>query len=53
MTLVLTAGLLSALRENFVDATLVLVCRAAFDSLCAPFPTQPDRVIAVDFSPYD
>jgi ADP-heptose:LPS heptosyltransferase len=51
--MVLTAGLLSSLRENFVDATLVLVCRAAFVSVCGLFPTQPDRVIDVDFSPYE
>ena len=51
--LVLTAGLLSSLRDNFVDATLVLICRAGFASVCDLFPKPPDRVIALDFSPYE
>jgi len=50
--LVLTAGLLSSLRDSFVDATLVLVCRAGFASVCNLFPKPPDQVIAMDFNPY-
>ncbi len=50
---VLTAGLLSSLRDNFVDATLVLICRAGFASICDLFPKPPDQVIALDFNPYE
>lgn len=31
----------------------MLVCRAAYASVCLLFPTQPDCVIAIDFSPYE
>ncbi len=51
--LVLTAGLLSSLRDSFVDATLVLVCRAGLASVCGLFPKPPDQVIALNFDPYE
>ncbi len=50
---VLTAGLLSSLRDNFVDATLVLICRTGLASICDLFPKPPDQVIALDFNPYE
>jgi ADP-heptose:LPS heptosyltransferase len=51
--LILSARLVSSLRANFPEATLVLVCREVFASVCDLFPTQPDKVISVNFSPYD
>jgi ADP-heptose:LPS heptosyltransferase len=51
--LILSARLISSLRANFPEATLVLVCREAFAPVCNLFPTQPDRVISLTFSPYD
>jgi ADP-heptose:LPS heptosyltransferase len=51
--LILSARLVSSLRVNFPEATLVMVCREAFAPVCNLFPTQPDRVISVKFSPYE
>ena len=51
--LVLTAGFLSSLRDSFVDATLVLVCRADLASVCNLFPQPPDQVIGLNFNPYE
>ena len=51
--LVLTAGFLSSLRDSFVDATLVLVCRADLASVCNLFPKPPDQVIGLNFNPYE
>lgn len=51
--LILTAGLLASLRHSFGDAKLVLICRAAFVSVCALFPKPADRLIALDFNPYE